>query len=50
VIPAFSVEAAQVNVICVLEVATAIRFIGAVGGVGSAAVVEFGVFTDALQP
>jgi hypothetical protein len=38
--------------ICVLEVAAAIKFVGAVGGlwVGSDGAVGFGVFTDALHP
>jgi hypothetical protein len=45
-----SIEGLQVRVTCVLDVAEAIRFIGAVGELGSAGAGEFGVFDDALQP
>jgi hypothetical protein len=46
------IEGLQANAICVLEVAVAIKLVGAVGGLwaGSDGAVEFGVFTDALHP
>jgi hypothetical protein len=45
-----SVEGLQVRAICVLEAAAAVRFIGAVGELGSAGAGELGAFDDALQP
>jgi hypothetical protein len=45
-----SVEGLQASVICVLEVAAAIRFTGAVGELRSADAGELGAFDDELQP
>ena len=54
VTPALPVEALQVKVICALEVATAARFVGAVGvaglGSGGAEFDEPGMLVVALQP
>jgi hypothetical protein len=48
--PTLSVEAVQVKLICVIDAAVAVKFVGAVGGVvsGAACVVALAVFEYAL--